>query len=301
MYSCRQFRAELEEGARRAPVTAQAAAHAAGCAACRAFGAERQALGRLLGELEPVGAPADFEFRLRARLAAREGAGVSPLARFAQRARLSLAPRLLATGLAACLVLACAAALGWRTLHTSPPQSTASHPATSATANDPISVATTQQGATAARQETASHGGALATTDTATTHAPVSVRHASRGATRVAASSAVAKVSSSVRERGVGVARHTAQPVPENVPGVSEAAVRGAQPLVAHLGNSAIQPAPIPLPVAASAKPLRVLLRDPRGAAREVSLEPVSFGARDLLAGRTTVQRVNASYTQGVW
>lgn len=63
----RQHIDELEVGERP---NDGAAAHLATCAACREFRAERTDLRELVGGLEPVVAPADFDMRLRARIAA---------------------------------------------------------------------------------------------------------------------------------------------------------------------------------------------------------------------------------------
>lgn len=58
---------ELELGHRPSP---QATAHIAACTACQKFQAERASLRELVGSLEPVVAPPDFDMRLRARIAA---------------------------------------------------------------------------------------------------------------------------------------------------------------------------------------------------------------------------------------
>jgi len=65
---CRATRREIDEGGEH--LTAQALRHVASCAPCLAFQNERTRLRDLLTSLEPVTAPADFDFRLRARMAA---------------------------------------------------------------------------------------------------------------------------------------------------------------------------------------------------------------------------------------
>src|SRR5258708_12091839 len=65
---CRATRREIDEGGEH--LTAQALRHVASCARCRAFQNQRTRLRDLLTSLEPVTAPADFDFRLRARMAA---------------------------------------------------------------------------------------------------------------------------------------------------------------------------------------------------------------------------------------
>lgn len=66
--ACRATRQEIDEGGEQ--LSAQALRHVASCAPCLAFQNERASLRELLTSLEPVTAPADFDFRLRARMAA---------------------------------------------------------------------------------------------------------------------------------------------------------------------------------------------------------------------------------------
>ncbi len=66
---CRATRREIDEAELNRTLSRQAHAHVAGCASCREFRAERTSLRELVGSLEPVAAPGDFDLRLRARLA----------------------------------------------------------------------------------------------------------------------------------------------------------------------------------------------------------------------------------------
>jgi len=65
---CRATRRAIDEGGEQ--LSAQVVRHVASCATCLAFQNERARLRELLTSLGPVTAPADFEFRLRARIAA---------------------------------------------------------------------------------------------------------------------------------------------------------------------------------------------------------------------------------------
>lgn len=65
---CRAVRREIEEIEAGQAYTAQADAHLLVCAACRRFAIERASLKALMGGLEQVSAPPDFDWRLRARL-----------------------------------------------------------------------------------------------------------------------------------------------------------------------------------------------------------------------------------------
>ena len=66
---CRVTRQQIDELELGERPSERATAHLSLCAGCRDFRAERNQLRQLVGSLEPVVAPADFEMRLRARLA----------------------------------------------------------------------------------------------------------------------------------------------------------------------------------------------------------------------------------------
>src|SRR5689334_6869178 len=66
---CRDVRREIDQSELCQSLSADAAAHVAGCAACGQFRDERARLRELVGALQPVTAPPDFDMRLRARLA----------------------------------------------------------------------------------------------------------------------------------------------------------------------------------------------------------------------------------------
>ncbi len=77
--NCKVIRAEIEETVGGAWLSRGTEAHLAACANCLSFYKEREALRRLVGNLERVEAPGDFEFRLRARMAAaKETKGTRP-------------------------------------------------------------------------------------------------------------------------------------------------------------------------------------------------------------------------------
>jgi hypothetical protein len=71
---CRATRREIDESELGQQLSEQARTHVVLCATCRGFQAERTSLRELVGSLEPVAAPGDFEMRLRARIA-REPSG----------------------------------------------------------------------------------------------------------------------------------------------------------------------------------------------------------------------------------
>ena len=67
---CRQVRREIDDSELNLRLSDQVQAHIASCPSCREFRDERTRLRQLVGSLEPVTAPADFDLRLRARIAA---------------------------------------------------------------------------------------------------------------------------------------------------------------------------------------------------------------------------------------
>ncbi|MFY9618897.1 MAG: hypothetical protein WAM70_10115 [Pyrinomonadaceae bacterium] len=76
---CRFTRQQIDELELGERPSERAAAHLSLCAGCRDFRAERNGLRQLVGSLEPVVAPADFEMRLRARLAREQSPSREPL------------------------------------------------------------------------------------------------------------------------------------------------------------------------------------------------------------------------------
>jgi len=66
---CRDVRQEIDQSDLRDSLSAGSEAHVGICAACATFRDERLRLRELVGGLQPVAAPADFEMRLRARIA----------------------------------------------------------------------------------------------------------------------------------------------------------------------------------------------------------------------------------------
>jgi hypothetical protein len=68
--TCREVRREIDESDLRLRLSGEVVTHVASCAPCHQFQQERSQLRELVGSLEPVTAPPDFDMRLRARIAA---------------------------------------------------------------------------------------------------------------------------------------------------------------------------------------------------------------------------------------
>src|SRR5690349_1413500 len=67
--NCEVIRQELDELMLGETISATAVEHLRECAACREFNEKQTRLRQIVGSLGTVSAPADFDFRLRARLA----------------------------------------------------------------------------------------------------------------------------------------------------------------------------------------------------------------------------------------
>ena len=72
---CRTVRREIDTSELGQRLNEPLEMHLAGCAACAQFRTERAQLRELVGSLKPVAAPADFDMRLRARIAREKDAG----------------------------------------------------------------------------------------------------------------------------------------------------------------------------------------------------------------------------------
>src|SRR5918998_725176 len=126
--NCQACRIEIEEAEGDEAVSARARAHAETCLSCRVFRIERQSLRRLVGSLETVAAPPDFDFRLRARLGA---AGQEDRRRLA--AWPGFAPGMSAIALAASLALVIGAAIIFKQISFNRPDATGSNESTATT------------------------------------------------------------------------------------------------------------------------------------------------------------------------
>lgn len=272
--NCKVIRAEIEErGGAGAWLSRAAAEHLEACAGCLGFMNERESLRRLVGGLGRVEAPADFEFRLRARMAAaKEKRG----ARFAA---FRLAPGLAALA-AAVLVASTAAAYYFnRTAPTA--DQTTSHqttvqPQQAAQTSSPASTDTT--GATTKDAGDAVGGG----DGRAVAPSPSNVERAA------------AVVGPPRRERRRPAARVATEPRAE------AAKAQPAGTLEFGLSTSpVVTGSNVKLEVPAG--PLRVVVRDERGTARRLPMRTVSFGAQNPVGKRRETTTTTVADGGGVW
>jgi hypothetical protein len=268
MADCKAYREEIEELAGVGRLSTEARAHVNACARCRGLEEERGSLRRLVRGLEKVEAPADFEFRLRARLASSRGGGrgnpLRPVYGFASIA-------------VAALFLFVSASLYVRQVRQTESESARRQAATKAVAAK----------ADAPGQGTG-HGEGVGTGSAGSDLAGVSGPERSNIPRRKAQSSARASYPTHARE--------AAQKVRPDVAGAQNsltAAVKGA---------GVINRSPtLSIPVATSAESLRVVLRDESGASRVVPMRSVSFGSQELIAREGQGRRAPVTDKEGVW
>ena len=149
---CRVTRQQIDELELGERPSERATAHLSLCAGCRDFRAERNELRQLVGSLDPVVAPADFEMRLRARIAREQPPSQEPFF-----ARLIRTPALAA----AALFVMVGGTLVWvaqKDIEPSTQVATVQRPAPVATARD--SAPTTSAPTDAAETDTPSDQGA---------------------------------------------------------------------------------------------------------------------------------------------
>ncbi|HEX8146184.1 MAG TPA: hypothetical protein VF591_03190 [Pyrinomonadaceae bacterium] len=265
MSECKAYRREIDEAADGRPVSASARAHAALCRACGDGLRERERLRALVGGLGKVEAPADFEFRLRARMAASKidgGHGRFSGARWLY----GFAP----VAVAACFVVVSATLYFRQAARTSP----AAAPAVAAAPPrniEPARVPSDGKEQTGT-VEPAAAGGQIVQER----RAEVASSKAHNPAHKVNVRAERVREVASVGGRRADVAPRTL-----------EHSVTGAQ--VIHL------------PVKTSAETLRVILRDESGAERVVPMRSVSFGSQDFLSRGASGRPPVAVEVGGVW
>lgn len=137
---CRSVRHEIDQSELGQRLSESSESHVIGCASCAAFRAERTRLRELVGSLRPVTAPADFDMRLRARIAREQDQGSSQPSIF----RLFMSTPAIAV---AGLIVMVVGGLVWMNQHSvQPPATTASNQPAPPNPATPSS-ATTQSGA----------------------------------------------------------------------------------------------------------------------------------------------------------
>lgn len=254
--NCQACQTEIEELELGEPLSDAAHTHIKLCVSCRAFHDERQSLRRLVGGLGSVAAPPDFEFRLRARLAAASNGGSR---HFSLRTFLSSAP---AVALAASFALLVAGVIIYKQMKSG-------------------TVTNQQTEIAKSSQQTNVDVAAKPSPETNQQHsvkedeiAPVAQGAATKKHALLTASDKTpARHSQSKQVNAV------AQPSASN-----DFAFRTAPSIKPANDSDTIEVSNqlVQLPVRSPMQPVRVSLDDKNGAKRTVTLEPVVFGSQDF-------------------
>lgn len=270
--NCKLCRVEIEEAGPGAPQGAAVGAHLADCAACRAFRAERASLRGLVAGLARVDAPNDFEFRLRARLAAE----ATPQGSSGWQAYF---PRAAWVAVSICLLIAVGVSLRPRQQTTTPT------PAVAVVDSQTRPVAAVAGGDNQAEGSGRMRGN---TTDAISPDDNDEI---------VAVADAGATKSRVNNRRADNRARRQTIVPPAALQEIA-AEVGGTESFSEH-SRSVTGGMVIALPVSAEERPLQVTFKDMQGASRVVSVEPVAFGSREPNPNGARV--VNAANKHGVW
>lgn len=272
--NCKTVRAEIEEAAVGAWLSRRTQEHVGACAACSGFLSERDSLRRLVGGLERVEAPGDFEFRLRARMAAAQAASRARFFNFRPAAGFA------SFALAAVLVASAAAAYySKRPAPTADQASSSSQtPVAAETAPQQSSpaglrVAAAKQGGNEVFESEDKETGVVPPLKVEKTAGPRQPRQERRRAT---------------------VARVAAEPRAEVAKARSEGELEFGLSTSPVVKGSNVK-------LEVSSEPMRVVLRDERGTARRLPMNPVSFGAQSPVGKRRGPTPINAADNEGVW
>jgi hypothetical protein len=236
---------------------------------------EREAVRGLVGGLARVEAPADFEFRLRARMSAAGGKG-----RRGPFGGLRLVYRFAPVAVAAAFLVV-AASLYFR------------RPAQSRPDNVPAQVAGDVASNATATQTEAPPARVDLQISAPAPVVPVPVAAADR-----------ADFGKSQLSRASAPRTHAnARRVTEDARGPGGAGrVAALNTTVMSVGSAEVIPRRmLSIPMETGAAPLRLLLRDERGALRLVPVRPVSFGAQDLIARDGARRQATPVEDEGVW
>jgi hypothetical protein len=275
--NCQTCRIEIEEMEMHAHLSEKARAHLSVCQVCRAFHDERQSLKRLVGSLEAVTAPADFDFRLRARINAVKSAGGS---RSSWRSFLASAP---AIGLAASFALLVAAVViynQFKRVPTAAPQPSeiaqqAPNLKPEQESSLPVSTSSNSDNANGTSSPDVKDDKLVLTADVKRPRSRTTGKSVSRPR------STPAKANDSQRLSN----EFASNPAPVITPGNHLPLDAGGTSPVAELS------------VRSASQPMRVSVDDRGGMKRTVTLEPVIFGSQDL-TGRNTSRMASS---QGIW
>ena len=279
---CKAFRTVMEELEMGESLSGAAQAHVDSCAACRTFQHERLSLRRLVGSLGSVSAPPDFDFRLRARLAAARSAGNGSF----RRARFA-PPSLKAISVAASFVLLIAAGIAFKQFQLGQvnPPAASGNPTVAAGSDVKAQQPENISGQVAA---TSTNGKASAADSASSVSTPGGI---------------VQAIDNTPKSTPARAARNAFQMKERSPILSSESAVLGNPPVITRVGPPAANGFDERYGTAllqVSSQPVKMLLHDKEGTTRSVSLNPVIFGSQDFLE-KSAQRRSPSVDVEGIW
>jgi len=277
--NCRHCKNEIEERDRRREIlSGAAAAHLAACAGCRVFDEEQVRLQQLIGGLEKISAPPDFDLRLRARMNA-AGRGHA-----ARSDWLKLSPAALAwSAVAGCVALIVSASFYLQpeqlnSAVSQPEQARVVMPQMQPVGEE-INSATTSRAQSATEIDMEPPP-----VEILRRNAPPAPRRSSR------------RERTSVRQKRSETARVVNRSEESNV-----SSVRGAFATFAPIDVEREASSSIHLQFRVPERPLEIILGDAQGTPRTLSIDSVSFGSRDVIKRPAKFSNASLSSNQGVW
>jgi len=246
---CRDVRREIEEAATGELLTTPVREHLSRCASCAKFGDEQQELRNMVVSLGTVEAPADFDFKLRARLTASRSARRDLLSGngFGMRSVAAFATLVLLLGFAVIMMNV---------------RSRRTESAPAAQANGPASESNRQ---TAQLDENKRSEGARAGTSPPNALNPTDVQASPPGRQVTKGNGSSLSQYAVARNGRVKATDLSASPAPV------------LRPTETAIGSSVF-------PLGTSYQSLKVSVDDGRGSSRTISLPTVSFGSSRVLA-----------------
>jgi hypothetical protein len=269
MSDCKVYRREIVEGF-DGEMSRGALAHAGSCRACADELRGRESLRALVRGLGKVEAPSDFEFRLRARMAASGATG-----RRAPLRGLRLVYAFAPVAAAACFLVVSTALYLRQASRPSPAESpSVSVAESSRNATAGQTAATPTVGEVRETERTDVDVVDVASNPTASWERPAI--HRRRGAARQSRDMAAR-----LDGRAAGSQQNT------SVFSLTQA------PVITGRG--------VTIALKTTAEPMRMIIRDEGGAGRVVPMRAVSFGSQEFIARGNVSRQLTAAENEGVW
>lgn len=285
MMNCCACQFEIEEVETGRALSEEARAHLSSCPRCRRFQDERFKLRSLLGALPEVVAPADFDFRLRARIAATKSAE-----RNGHLFWRAMMPGTRAFAIAASVALLITAAFVFKFINSSrtgvkpnPQVAKIESPASAPAQVD-------EKGETQANQ-TAQSSQQVSGTNNEKKQA------SSQSETKNLFTQNPRVERFNRRPETFATPHSTSQPVASDSAVSAALVFKRSQEKNPLFGEAGV----VSLPVRVTVPPLKVFSTDRRGSFRTVSLKPVTFGSQDLFERSGSAQKILVSNGHGIW